>query len=123
MAPTDAPAAPVQNYEVVQLDALDPTRCPCGWSRRAYADPETSEASIHLVEILEDARTHYHKKLTETYVVLEGEGWLELDGDRIPLKPLTTVKIKPGCRHRAVGKLKVLNIVLPVFDPADEWFD
>jgi len=123
MAPTDAPAAPVQNYEVVQLDALDPARCPCGWSRRAYADPETSEASIHLVEILEDARTHYHKKLTETYVVLEGEGWLELDGDRIPLKPLTTVKIKPGCRHRAVGKLKMLNIVLPVFDPEDEWFD
>jgi quercetin dioxygenase-like cupin family protein len=123
MAPTDAPTAPVQNYEVVQLDALDPTRCPCGWSRRAYADPGTSEASVHLVEILEDARTHYHKKLTETYVVLEGEGWLELDGDRIPLKPLTTVKIKPGCRHRAVGKLKVLNIVLPVFDPADEWFD
>ncbi len=61
--------------------------------------------------------------LTETYVVLEGEGWLELDGERIPLKALTTVKIHPGCGHRAVGKLKVLNIVLPVFDPADEWFD
>jgi len=122
MVPTNT-LAPGQNYEVVQLDALDPTRCPCGWSRRAFADPENSEASVHLVEILEDARTHYHKTLTETYVVLEGEGWLELDGERIPLKPLTTVKIKPGCRHRAVGKLKVLNIVLPVFDPADEWFD
>jgi quercetin dioxygenase-like cupin family protein len=123
MAPTDLPASPVQNYEVVQMDALQPTRCPCGWSRRAYADPVNSQASVHLVEILEDARTHYHKALTETYVVLEGEGWLELDGDRIPLKPLTTVKIHPGCRHRAVGKLKVLNIVFPVFDPADEWFD
>jgi hypothetical protein len=33
------------------------------------------------------------------------------------------VKIHPGCRHRAVGQLKVLNIVLPVFDPEDEWFD
>src|SRR4051812_47665448 len=87
MAPTEA-HAPVQNYEVVQMDALDPTRCPCGWSRRAFADSETSASSVHLVEILEDARTHYHKKLTETYVVLEGEGWLELDGDRIPLKPL-----------------------------------
>jgi mannose-6-phosphate isomerase-like protein (cupin superfamily) len=111
------------NYEVAQLDALDPTRCPCGWSRRAFADPATSAASVHLVEILEDARTHYHKTLTETYVVLEGEGYLELDGERIPLQPLTSVKIRPGCRHRAVGKLKVLNIVLPVFDPADEWFD
>lgn len=119
--PATAPAA--TNYELVQLDALDPTRCPCGWSRRAFADPANSQSSVHLVEILEDARTHYHKTLTETYVVLEGEGWLEIDGERIPLKPLTTVKIKPGCRHRAVGKLKVLNIVMPVFDPADEWFD
>ena len=113
----------MKTYEVSQLDTLDPTRCPCGWSRRAFADPAHSEASVHLVEILEDARTHYHKKLTETYIVLEGEGWLELDGERIPLKPLTTVKIHPGCRHRAVGQLKVLNIVMPVFDPADEWFD
>ena len=112
-----------KNYEVAQLDALDPTRCPCGWSRRAFADPLESKASVHLVEILEDARTHSHKTLTETYVVLEGEGYLELDGERIPLQPLTTVKIHPGCRHRAVGKLKVLNIVLPVFDPEDEWFD
>jgi len=117
------PLSAKANYEIVQLDELDPTRCPCGWSRRAFADPDNSKASVHLVEILEDARTHYHKTLTETYVVLEGEGWLELDGERIPLKALTTVKILPGCRHRAVGKLKVLNIVLPVFDPADEWFD
>jgi quercetin dioxygenase-like cupin family protein len=122
MKPID-PLAPAQNYEAVQLDTLNPTRCPCGWSRRAFADAANSQASVHLVEILEDARTHYHKTLTETYVVLEGEGWLELDGERIPLRPLTTVKIKPGCRHRAVGKLKVLNIVLPVFNPADEWFD
>ncbi len=112
-----------KNYEVAQLDTIDPARCPCGWSRRAFADPAESNASVHLVEILADARTHYHKKLTEIYVVLEGEGFLELDGERLPLQPLTTVKIHPGCRHRAVGKLKVLNFVLPVFDPADEWFD
>jgi hypothetical protein len=31
--------------------------------------------------------------------------------------------IKPGCRHRAVGDLRILNIPVPAFDPADEWFD
>jgi mannose-6-phosphate isomerase-like protein (cupin superfamily) len=56
-------------------------------------------------------------------VVIEGEGFLEVDGDRIPLRPLTTVTIRPGCRHRAVGKLKLLNFVVPAFDPEDEWFD
>ena len=26
-------------------------------------------------------------------------------------------------RHRAVGRMRVLNVVVPAFDPADEWFD
>jgi hypothetical protein len=28
--------------------------------------------------------------------------------------------ILPGTRHRAVGKLKILNVCVPPFDPADE---
>jgi mannose-6-phosphate isomerase-like protein (cupin superfamily) len=61
--------------------------------------------------------------MTEIYTVLEGEGHLELDGDIIPLKPLTTVMIRPGCRHRAVGQLKLLIVPMPPFDPADEYED
>jgi hypothetical protein len=33
------------------------------------------------------------------------------------------VLIRPGARHRAVGKLRILNIPVPAFDPADEHFD
>ncbi|MEO8351644.1 MAG: cupin domain-containing protein [Chthoniobacteraceae bacterium] len=113
----------LQNYEIAQLDAIDPVRCPCGWSRRAFATPENSVATIHLVDIQEDARVHYHKKLTEIYLILEGEGWMELDGDRIPVKPMTSIFIKPGCRHRAIGQMKIVNIPIPAFDPEDEWFD
>jgi mannose-6-phosphate isomerase-like protein (cupin superfamily) len=61
--------------------------------------------------------------MTEIYVVLEGNGHLELDGEKVPLRPFTAVMIKPGCRHRAVGELRILNIAIPAFDPADEWFD
>ena len=48
---------------------------------------------------------------------------MELDGKLFPLKPMTAIFIKPGCRHRAVGNLKLVNISIPAFDPADEWFD
>jgi mannose-6-phosphate isomerase-like protein (cupin superfamily) len=65
---------------------------------------------MHVVEIQQDSRTHYHKRMTELYFVLEGEGEIELDGERLPLKPMTAVLIKPGCRHRATGKLKILNV-------------
>lgn len=86
-------------------------------------EAENDVASVHQVEIKLDAQTHYHKSMTEIYVVLEGTGEMELDGERIPLRPMTSVMIKPGCRHRAIGTLKILNIAIPKFDPADEWFD
>jgi hypothetical protein len=33
------------------------------------------------------------------------------------------VLIPPGVRHRAVGRMTILNVVVPPFDPGDEWFD
>jgi len=75
------------------------------------------------VDIQEDSKVHYHKKLTEIYVVLEGKGEMELDGERVPVEPMTTIFIKPGCRHRAIGKMRILNVVIPPFDTEDEWFD
>ncbi|MCZ6793365.1 MAG: cupin domain-containing protein [Planctomycetota bacterium] len=110
-----------KKYRVVHLDDIPPTPCPCGLSRRAFVDDEDRTASLHVVDIKEDSESHYHKKLTEIYYVLEGEGVVELDGERVSVRPGSSVLIKPGCRHRAVGRLKLLNVVVPAFDPDDEW--
>ena len=112
-----------KNFLVAQLDEVDPVPCPCGQARRAFDVPENTTATIHLVDIAEDSRTHYHKNMTEIYLVLEGKGHMELDGQTFPLRPMTSVMIKPGCRHRAIGKLRIINIPIPAFDPEDEWFD
>ena len=45
-----------QNYLLADLSAVEPTRCPCGWARRAFAVPENTTATMHLVDILEDSR-------------------------------------------------------------------
>jgi mannose-6-phosphate isomerase-like protein (cupin superfamily) len=111
------------NYSISQLDEIPPVPCPCGTSRRAFAGLPDGAASLHWVEIKEDARSHYHKTMTEIYLILEGEGEMELDGDRVPVKPMTAIYIKPGCRHRAVGRMKIINIPVPSFDASDEWFD
>jgi mannose-6-phosphate isomerase-like protein (cupin superfamily) len=110
-------------FEVVHLDDLPPTRCPCGTTRRAFVDTPDAPASLHRVTIDTDAKTHYHKKLTEIYYILEGEGVMELDGERVPVKPGSSILIRPGCRHRAVGDMVILNMPIPKFDPDDEWFD
>jgi mannose-6-phosphate isomerase-like protein (cupin superfamily) len=112
-----------QNYMITQLDAVPAVPCPCGQSRRGFATPDNPLATIHLVDISIDARTHYHKQMTEIYLVLEGEGFMELDGERIAAKPMMSIFIKPGCRHRLVGKFKIVNVAIPAFDPRDEWFD
>jgi len=110
-------------YMVSQLDELGSVECPCGSARRAFVRADNPVATVHLVDISEDARAHYHKTLTEIYVIVEGEGYVELDGERAPVKPLTAVLINPGCRHRAVGKMRIVNICIPAFDAEDEWFD
>ncbi len=111
------------NFTITHLPDIAPADCPCGQSRRAFVTPDNPVASIHLVDIKHDSEVHYHKKLTEIYLILEGEGHMELDGELHPVKPMTAILIKPGCRHRAIGRLKIVNIPVPTFDPADEWFD
>jgi len=111
------------NYEIVQFDELEPVECPCGLTRRAFVGPDNAIATMHMVDIRSDSKVHYHKKLTEIYLVLEGIGEMELDGERIAVKPLTAIFIRPGCRHRAIGKMRIVNVPIPAFDPDDEWFD
>jgi len=111
----------MSNYHIAQLDEIAPVACPCGSARRAFAGIEGGPASVHIVEISSDARTHYHKRQTEIYVILEGSGHLELDGELVPVRPLTAVLIPPLCRHRAVGRMKILNTVIPPFNPSDEY--
>jgi mannose-6-phosphate isomerase-like protein (cupin superfamily) len=108
---------------IARFDEIDAVECPCGLSKRAFVSPENPTATMHVVDIQQDAQVHYHKKLTEIYFVLEGSGQMELDGERLPIKPFTAIFIKPGCRHRAVGKMRIVNVSIPAFDPEDEWFD
>ncbi len=112
-----------KRFVVAQLDALPPQPCPCGTARRAFGDEPGGVATAHLVDIAQEPVAHYHARHTEIYVILSGEGFLELDGEMVPVQPLTSVMIKPGCRHRAVGPLRILNVPVPAFDPADELFD
>lgn len=112
-------------FEFVDFAKVSGVPCPCGSSQRGLMRPDNQIASIHRVEIKETARVHYHKVLTETYYFLEcnGECFMELNGERFPVKPGMAVMIRPGTRHRAVGKMAILNFVVPPFDARDEWFD
>lgn len=109
---------------LVDLNTLPPVKCPCGVARRAFADREEFPGTVHLTHIQEDAREHFHREHTEIYVILECEpdAAIELDGAIEPVAPRTAVLIPPGVRHRARGRMTVLILCTPNFDPADEHF-
>ena len=112
-----------RRFERVDLLGLPPVECSCGTTRRGFVDVSDSPASAHYLEVADEPVCHYHKKTTEIYIIQEGRGHLELDGELVPVEPLSAVLIKPGCRHRAVGRMKILNLSVPKFDPDDFFCD
>lgn len=108
---------------VADFDAIAPVPCPCGHSRRAFADVPGSPVTMHRVDISVDARVHFHKRLTEVYYILDCDAGaaLELNGERVSVRPGMAVLIPPYTRHRAVGTMRVLVVSHPQFDATDEW--
>ncbi len=113
---------PTQRYRIVDFDHIPGVACPCGTARRALADAPEFPGTIHRTEITAQAQLHYHRRLTETYYVLNcnPDARMQLDDDLVPVRPGTCILIPPGVRHRAVGPMTVLIVVLPKFDPHDE---
>ncbi len=114
---------PKKRYKIENFEQLKSQNCPGGLAKRACTTEPEKTATIHLVEISQNSRVHYHKRTTEIYYILEGSGQIELDAELFNVKPGMTIMIKPECRHRALGKMKILNIPIPAFDPEDEFFD
>jgi mannose-6-phosphate isomerase-like protein (cupin superfamily) len=121
--PADKTSKTTAEFEVVDFSKVDPVACPCGLARRAFADASDFPGTLHVTEISADAALHFHKRLTETYYFLECEpgAQLQLNDELIPVRPGMCVLIRPGVKHRALGRMKVLILVIPKFDPADEW--
>ena len=109
-----------RRYVVKTLEDTPPIACPCGTARRIITGEDNDLLSVHRVTIRKEARKHYHTRLTEYYIILSGSGEIELDDERVPVKPGDVIMIPPGTRHVARGELEIINIVCPPFDPADE---
>ena len=119
-----SPAAS-QGYEIADFANIPGVSCPCGTARRAFTEVADFPGTIHVTEISVDARLHCHRHLTETYFFLEcgPEAKMQLDEEVVNVHPGLCILIRPGTRHRALGRMRVLIVVLPKFDPEDEWFD
>jgi mannose-6-phosphate isomerase-like protein (cupin superfamily) len=95
-------------------------RSTCGWRDRLISREDAAvhpAAWAHAVDI-DGARPHYHKRSTELYYVLAGEGVVLLDGAEEPVRVGSIVHIPPGVVHGARGRMRVLVVGIP--DIADD---
>jgi mannose-6-phosphate isomerase-like protein (cupin superfamily) len=69
---------------------------------------------------------HYHARTEEIYFVLDGDGEMEVDGDRRRVGPGDAILIPPGAWHeiRAEGPepLRFLCCCAPPYADADTYF-
>ena len=99
-------------------------RSTCGWRHRLISRQDAGlhvAAWAHAVDI-DGAREHYHKRSTELYYVLEGEGTVTLDGVEHPVRAGSIVHIPPGVVHGAKGRVRVLVIGIPDIADDDLYF-
>lgn len=109
----------VAEKAIVRHEADAPReRSACGFRHRLLsAGDEHVAAWAHVVD-LDGTKPHYHKRSTELYYVLEGDGSIFLDGERSDLTKGSLVHIPPNVVHRAKGRMRVLVVGIP--DIADD---
>lgn len=97
-------------------------RSTCGWRHLLVSRQDQNVAAwAHAVDI-DGAREHYHKRATELYYVLEGEGCVILDGIEHAVRMGSLVHIPPGVIHGAKGKMRVLVVGIPDISDDDLFF-
>ncbi|GMU21259.1 MAG: hypothetical protein AMXMBFR13_13520 [Phycisphaerae bacterium] len=99
-------------------------RSTCGWRYRLLSVEDRAAgiaAWAHAVDI-DGAREHYHKRGTELYYVLDGEGTVRLDGVEHPVRQGSIVHIPPGVVHGAKGRMRVLVVGIPDIAEDDLFF-
>ena len=99
-------------------------RSTCGWRDRLISREDAAlgpAAWAHAVDI-DGARPHFHKRATELYYVLEGDGVVLLDGEEHPVRKGSIVHIPPGVVHGARGRMRVLVVGIPDI-AEDDYFE
>ncbi len=122
--PTDSTEAPVPAVLVRHEDSAPRERSTCGWRHRLLSREDAARglaAWAHAVDIA-GARPHYHRRSTELYYVLAGEGAVVLDGVEHPVRRGSIVHIPPGVVHGAKGRMRVLVIGIPDIAEDDLFF-
>ena len=84
----------------------------CGQIRPLVEAKDAAAAEIHHVEI-NQAKLHYHKQTDEFYYIIDGQGTVIVDDEKLEVHPGVVIYIPRGAKHKAVGKMTILTVCIP----------
>jgi mannose-6-phosphate isomerase-like protein (cupin superfamily) len=74
-----------------------------------------------------ETQRHYHRNSEEIYYLVEGEGDMEIDGERSHVRPGDAILIPPGAWHQIRasegGALRFLCCCAPPYRHEDTYFE
>ena len=117
--------------EVRSRDDAVPFTTADGSTIRVLLDATHGTANQSLAEAwLEPGQAtqrHYHAATEELYVLLDGSGEMEVDGERRAVGPGDAILIPPGARHQIradeAAPLRFLCCCAPAYSHEDTFFD
>jgi mannose-6-phosphate isomerase-like protein (cupin superfamily) len=110
---------------VASLATAAPFTTKDGSTIRELHHSEAQSLAEAALEPRQQTERHYHARSEEIYFVLEGEGELEIDGERRSVAPGDAALIPAGARHqiRAATPLRFLCCCAPPYSDDDTYFD
>jgi mannose-6-phosphate isomerase-like protein (cupin superfamily) len=109
---------------VMSLAQAEPFTTKDGSTIRELHHTEAQSLAEARLEPGQATERHYHRASEEIYVVLEGSGDMELDGELRRVEPGDAALIPPGAWHqiRAIEALRFLCCCSPPYSHDDTFF-
>ncbi len=110
---------------VQSLAAAEPFTTKDGSTIRELHHTDLQSLAEATLEPGQATERHHHRRTEEIYFVLDGEGEMELDGERRRVAPGDAVLIPPGAWHqiRAATRLRFLCCCAPPYAHDDTFFE
>lgn len=111
--------------EIARYPDLEPFTTKDGSTIREYLHTEVQSLAEGTLRPAQSTQRHYHRLSEEIYLILEGGGTMELDGETREVGPGEAILIPAGAWHELLAGadgVKLLCCCVPAYTHDDTYF-
>jgi quercetin dioxygenase-like cupin family protein len=111
--------------QLVHYAGLEPFTTKDGSTIREYLHTAVQSLAEATLEPGQSTERHYHRRAEEIYLIVDGAGRLEVDGDEREVTAGDAILIPPGAWHRLLAGaagVRLLCSCVPAYSHDDTYF-